>query len=124
MAFENDVLDISLQADGDLDVYQYHFVKITADNKVGICTGATDNPIGVLQNQPLDTQVARVRIHGVSRVMAGGAIVAGNKVGTDGNGEGIAKTVSKTEYMGIALVGAGAAELATVLVFGYRTISG
>lgn len=124
MAFENDVLDIALIADADLDDYQYHFVKMTADNTVGVCSGATDNPIGVLQNEPLSGQIARVRIHGVSRVMAGGVIAYGAKVGTDANGEGIAKTVSKTEYMGICLESAGAAELATVLIFGYRTISG
>lgn len=125
MAFENDVLDVSLLADGDLSAYQYHFVKMTDENTVGVCSGATDNPIGILQNEPKAAgNVARVRIHGVSRVMAGGAIVAGDKVGTDAAGEGIAKTVSKTEYMGIALVGASATQLATVLVFGYRTISG
>ena len=125
MAFEDDVLDISLLADGDLSAYQYHFVKMTDENTVGVCSGATDNPIGILQNEPKAAgQVARVRVHGVSRVMAGGVVAFGDKVGTDANGEGIAKTFSKTEYLGIALVGANATQLATVLIFGYRTISG
>jgi hypothetical protein len=126
MAFEDDVLDVSFLVTADLSAYQYHFVKLSADNTVTVCTHATnDNPIGVLQNQPTASgQVARVRVMGVSRVMAGGVIGFGDKVGTDANGEGIAKTLDKGKFVGIALDSAGAAELATVFIqCGLRTIS-
>jgi hypothetical protein len=126
MAFEDDVLDISLLVTADLSAYQYHFVMLSADNTVTVCTHATnDNPIGVLQNKPTASgQVARVRVMGVSRVMAGGVIAYGNKIGNDADGHGIAKTVDKTKFVGVALDSAASGELATVFVqCGLRTVS-
>jgi hypothetical protein len=128
MAFEDDVLDISLLVTTDLSAAQYRFVKLSADNTVVICNGASDDAMGVLQNKPngsVNTAVARVRVMGVSRVIAGGVIGFGDKVGTDGNGAGVAKTADTTKFVGIALDGAaGAGELATVFVqCGMRTIS-
>jgi hypothetical protein len=124
MAFENDVMDVSLVTATDLSSYQYHFVKLSADNKVVICSHATnDNPIGVLQNKPDGSSieaVARVRIMGVSRVVVGaGAVIGfGDKVGTDGSGEGIAKATNKYKYLGVAIEGAGIGETASVLLMG------
>lgn len=126
MAFEDDVLDISLLTTTDLSSYQYHFVELSANNTVVICSNATtSNPIGVLQNKPTAAQgVARVRVMGVSRVMAGDAITYGQLVGTDANGEGIAKTANTAKFVGVALDTAAAGELVTVMIqCGLRTIS-
>lgn len=128
MAFENDVMDVAFKTATDLSAYQYHFVKLSADNKVVICSHATnDNPIGVLQNKPdgsTTEAVARVRIMGVSRVVvaAGGAglLGYGDFVGTDANGEGIAKATTTYKYLGITIEGAAAGETASVLLMGAR----
>lgn len=126
MAFENEVMDISLLTATDLSAYQYHFVKLSADNKVVICSHATnDNPIGVLQNKPdgsTTEAVARVRIMGVSRVVVAaggaGALAYNDYVGTDAVGEGIAKATVKYKYLGVTIEGASAGETASVLLMG------
>jgi hypothetical protein len=130
MAFEEDVLDVSFPADSSLASttanYQYHFVKLSADNTVTIASGATDPVIGVLQNKPQTTgSVARVRIFGVTRVVAAGVIAVNTKVGTDGSGHAVAKTLDTTQYMGVLLeASAGASETPSMLLFGPKTIAG
>jgi hypothetical protein len=127
MAFEEDVLDVSFKVATDLSAKQYYFVKLSADNTIVICNGATDSPIGVLQNKPkgdVTEAVGRVRIMGVSRVITGGVVGYGDLVGTDASGLGVAKTADKAKFMGIAVYGAGSGGTASVLLHGGRkTIS-
>ena len=125
-------MDISLLTTTNLSTYQYHFVKLSADNTVVICAHATnDNPIGILQNKPdgsTTEAVARVRIMGVSRAVVsadGGAAVAfGEKIGTDATGHALTKDTDKYKYLGVALDSASSGELASVLLMGtLKTIS-
>ena len=126
MAYEMDVLDISLLANTDLSAYQYHFVKLTADNTVDIC-GAGEQAIGILQNKPsVAGQAARVRVFGVSRFVNGtaGAIAYGVKVKSDGDGHGVAATSNKDIYFGIVLDGVAAVNLlGTMLITGVNSLS-
>jgi hypothetical protein len=126
MAYEMDVLDISLKAAGDLSAYQYCFVKMSADNTVDVC-GAGEQAIGVLQNKPtVAGQAARVRVFGVSRISNGtaGAIAYGVKVMSAAAGQGVACTLDTTIYFGIILQGTSAVnQLATMLVTGVHTLS-
>ena len=125
MAFEDDVMDISAIAGADLSTAQYKFVKLSADNTVVICSGATDDMLGILQNKPTSGGVARVRIMGISRVYVGASSVTyGTKVGTDANGLAVAKTANTAKYLGVVISGAAAGADASVLVFGVlNTIS-
>jgi hypothetical protein len=128
MAFENEVMDVSFLVTADLSAYQYHLVKLSADNTVTVCTHAdNDNPIGVLQNKPTASgEVARVRVMGISRVIvgAGGAIAFSELIGTDANGEAVTKTLDKAKYIGVCVDGAGVGETGTILMAGPRkTIS-
>jgi hypothetical protein len=127
MAFEDDVLDISLIAGEDLYSstvnYQYHFVKLSADNTVVHCDGASDIPVGVLQNKPASGQIARVRVMGVSRVVIGtGTFAFSNKVGTDASGHGVSKSADKAVFMGEAIMGGAAATLGTVIIHPPHTV--
>lgn len=130
MAFEEDVLDVSFKAASGLASttvnYQYHFVKLSGDNEVTIASNATDPVIGVLQNKPQVTgEVARVRVFGVSRVVAAGVIAVGTKIGTDGSGHAVAKTLDTTRYLGVLIeASAGANETPAALLFGPRLIEG
>jgi hypothetical protein len=126
MAYEMDVLDISLLAGADLSALQYCFVKLTADNTVEKC-GAGEQAIGILQNKP-DTigQAARVRVFGVSRFVNGtaGAIAFGVKVKSDADGKGVAAAANKDLYFGIVLDGVAAVDnLATILITGVNSLS-
>lgn len=134
MSYDESLKSISLNADASLAVYtgvpglpgsadpnygqQYRFVKVTGLHQVGLCTAATDDAIGVMQNKPQVTgQAATVAIFGVSNVMSGaGGISAGDLVTADANGRAVS-TVTAADVMGIALGDAsGANELVPVLL--------
>lgn len=110
----------SFTAGGDLSAKQYYFVKLSADNTVVVCSGATDVPIGVLQNAPASGGVAEVCIAGITKVSSDAALSAGNRIGTSGDGQADAKTAGTdtSEYaVGIVLIGSGAAAgLATAAI--------
>lgn len=76
MAFEfsNAAVKTTFVAGEDLSAKQYHFVKIdNGDGEVVAVSGATDRPIGVLQNAPTAGQAAEVTIVGGTKVKCGGS---------------------------------------------------
>ena len=119
MAYEIPVQKMTFSAAADLSDYQYHFVKISADNTVAICAADTDVPIGILQNAPSAAgDACEVMTFGVSKLMVGSDITAGELVGTDAAGEGEPKTIGTdtTKYVcAQAIVGADDGEYATVI---------
>lgn len=101
-----------LTASEDLSAKQYYFVKVSGNNTVAVCSGATDKPIGVLQNAPTSGQEAEVLCIGVTKVSSDAALTAGNLIGTSGDGQADAKTpgTDTTEYVvGTVIYGSGAA---------------
>jgi len=130
MSYEESLKSISLDADASLGIYtgvpgqpgsavpnsgmMYRFVKITGAHQVGLCTGATDRTVGILQNKPQQPgAAATVGIFGVSNVVAGGAIAAGDLVAPDATGRAVTDAANgKFQAIGIA---AGAGELVPVL---------
>jgi len=112
MAVEGPQIKWSFKAGGDLSAKQYHFVKMSADNTVVICSGATDVPIGVLQNAPAADAAASVCMVGVTKVSSDAALTAGNRIGTSADGQADPKTAGTdtTEYaVGTVLIGSTAA---------------
>ena len=82
----------TLTASADLSDEQFRFVKVSGNNTVDVCDGIVDQPIGVLQNNPKLGEAADVAIFGVTKIKAGGTIVAGGTIGTDAVGEAVAVT--------------------------------
>ena len=100
-------------ASADLSAKQYHFVKMSGNNTVTVCSAITDVPIGVLQNNPTSGQAAEVCLFGISKVVADGTLAAGNVIGTslDGQADAITAGSDTTVYvMGIALAAASVGE--------------
>ena len=108
MSYEESVRSITLEADVSVGFYtgihnqpgaadphsgkQYHFVTITAATTVGL-SSAAGGAIGVLQNKPQGVgHAATVGIRGVSNVMSGGAITAGDEVEVDADGAGVTQS--------------------------------
>lgn len=107
MAYDEALRTISLDADSSLAVFtgvpdqpgsaspnsgfQYRFVKITGSHTVGLCTSATDNMVGILQNKPQHTgDPCTVGLgQGVSKVTAGAAVTAGQLVAPDSTGRAV-----------------------------------
>lgn len=81
MAFQSSpVLDFSFKAAEDLRNYQYHFVKIGANNTVRLLDTNAELPDGVLQNAPNTGEEATVRILGISKVVANAGLTEGTFV--------------------------------------------
>lgn len=126
MAYEESLRSISLNADSSLAGYtgvpnqpdsadpnfgkaQYRFVKVTGERQVGLVTAKTDTVIGVAQNKPqVNGQAVTVAIRGVTNVLAGAAIAAGDLVTTDATGRAI-KASAGDVALGVVLTAASAA---------------
>lgn len=106
MSYEESLKSISLNADASIGIYtgvpgtpgsavpnsgnQYKFVKITGAHVAGLAVAATDVLAGVLQNKPQRVgAAATVAFSGVSNVVIGGAVTAGDKVAPDTQGRAV-----------------------------------
>ena len=79
--FSNSAVATTFNAGEDLHTHQYKFVKVEAvTGDVILCSGATDRPIGVLQNAPYENQAAQVCIVGGTKVQAGGTAASGTSL--------------------------------------------
>lgn len=123
MAWEIPLFEIgTLTAAADLSAKQYYCVKVTGNNQINVCSVDGEVVLGVLQDEPASGEAANVRCLGVTKVVAGETLTAGDLWGTDASGK--AKVVDRTltgadvgDYVaGIVLEGAAANELATVTI--------
>ena len=92
MAYEisNYSVKVTLVARADLSSKQYTFVKLDSSGQAVAASGATDIPIGVLQNAPTSGQEAEVLVVGGTKIVAGAAIGEGALVGTGATGKAVA----------------------------------
>jgi hypothetical protein len=90
-----------LVAGADLSAKQYYFVKLSAAFTVDVCSAVTDIPIGVLQNDPISGEEARVCAFGLSKVNSDAALAVGNIIGTaaDGQAAAYAAGTDTTKYL-------------------------
>lgn len=105
MAYDESLRSITLDADASIGIYtgvpglpgsavpnygkMYHFVKVTGVHKCGL---ADDNDVivGILQNKPqVEGAAATVGFHGVSNLVCGAVVTAGDLVVSDADGAGI-----------------------------------
>lgn len=78
---------VTLTAGADLSASQYKFVKFSA-GKVIECSGTTDIPIGVLQNNPSATgRAAVVLALGISKVQSDVNLAQGDIISTSADGQ-------------------------------------
>jgi hypothetical protein len=136
MAIDEGLRSITLEADATLAEYtgvpglpgsaspnggnQYKFVKVTGAHTAGLAdTTANEIVVGVLQNKPQYTgSAATVAIRGVSKVLAGGSVNAGNAVKVNADGEGVAATLpgDAEAVVGVAISSGADGELISVLL--------
>lgn len=70
-------LDLLYPAGADLSAAQYLFVKLNGSSQVVLASTAGEAALGVLQNAPASGAIARVRVFGVSKIIAGDTIADG-----------------------------------------------
>lgn len=132
MAYDENQRRISLDADASIGIRtgppgvagsldpnsgkQYYFVKVTGEHLAGLVSAAGAAAIGVLQNKPQNVgEAATIAISGVSLVQASVTLVGGDPVMAAADGRA-AKWVSTNIQVGTCILGAGAGQLATVLL--------
>lgn len=104
MAWEKEMITVTLPTATDLSTKQYHFVKITA-GLIVICAAATDIPLGVLQNKPLGTasqnDYATVCVFGITKINSDAALAQDAWIGPSADGQADAKTIGTdaTEFI-------------------------
>jgi hypothetical protein len=86
----------SYVAGGNLTAKQYHFVKFDTgsgkEQKV-VIAGASDKPIGIVQNAPNTGEAAEVAMFGGGAYLAvAGAVAAGGRIKVDSDGKGVASS--------------------------------
>jgi hypothetical protein len=109
--FSNYSVKVTLVAGADLSALQYNFVKLNSSGQAVACSGATDVPVGVLQNAPTSGQEAEVLIVGGTKIVAGAAITVPNAIGTGATGKAVAlATTDTTKYVVGSLITASAAD--------------
>lgn len=136
MAYDEGLRSITLVADASIATYtgvpgqpgsadpnggkQYKFVKVTGAKTCGLAdTTANEIVIGVLQNKPQYTgSAATVAIRGVSRVIAGGDVDAGEGVKLNSDGEAVAATLpgDAEAVVGVAVTSGADQEVISVLL--------
>jgi hypothetical protein len=125
MSYEVDTLDLSFKAATDLSSYQYCFVQLSADNTVTVWSSGP--ALGVLQNKPsIAGQAARVRVLGVSRIIASEAEAFGSLIAPTTGGKSVAVTANTAAYNGVCIEGNATfatSETCTVLLTGINYIS-
>lgn len=78
---------ISLEAGADLSAKQYYFVKLDNAGKAVVCSGVTDKPVGVLQNNPTSGQAAEVVVVGLTKISSDAALAIADQIGTSADGQ-------------------------------------
>lgn len=74
-------------ASADLSTKQFHFVKFSGNGTVDVCSAITDNPCGVLQNNPASGEAAVVCVSGLTKVVANATLAFGDVIGTSADGQ-------------------------------------
>ena len=117
MAYDLNLKIGSFEAAADLSAKQFRVVKMATGGKVDVFSGATDVPIGILQNKPTAGQTAEVALTGsISKADSDAALAVGDIV--SGQTDGQLEVADAGDYIvGVVVLASGAAgELASVLV--------
>ena len=118
MANEKAVYTETFIAGESLTANQYHGVKLNGNRTVDVIDADTDIPVGVLLNDPDDTEEALVMIVGRTPVVVGEAITAGQLVSFDADGHAEPWEVADTDNYpaGKCTIGAAATEKGEIIV--------
>jgi len=91
MSFSGNKEMFTLVADADLSGKQYHIMRQSGALTCNVASNATESSnCGILQNKPQSGEHATIADKGTSKVVAGGAITAGDHLAVNGSGRAAA----------------------------------
>ena len=103
------------EAAADLSSKQYCAMKISASQKVNVCSVAGETSIGILQNDPTLGQEASVMLTGISNAVYGAAVAAGASLTTNAAGL-LITAVTGNKIMAVAVEAGAVNEIHPVIL--------
>ena len=105
----------------DYSATPYRLVYISAADTVTRCANASlpaQRPIGILTDQvgAASGDAVSVQMGGIAKLEAGGTIVVGSSIATDGSGQGVSTTTAADFCVGIALEAAASGGIFSVAI--------
>lgn len=118
MANEKTIYTESFIASGSLAALQYHAVKLSGNRTVVALAAETDIPVGVLLNEPGDTEEALVMIVGRCPVVLEDTIAAGELIYFNEHGHAIGwEATDTTVYaVGQCTIGGDSGEVGEMII--------
>lgn len=118
MATENRLVTVTLLAAGDLSTKQFCHVKMSADRTV-TTAGNGQEAAGILQDKPSAAgRAAEVAYGGVSKVLLGGTVTAGQYISADAAGAAVVPATGE-RITGLCTLGGAAGEIGEAIVQSY-----
>lgn len=118
MAIEGALSSIpGVKASADLSAKQFFIMKVSGVQTVTVLAATTDKILGVLQDAPASGASANVAFDGVTKVVAGGTVTAGDTVGSDSSGKAVTyvEGTDTTKYrLGLALTSGASGDVISV----------
>lgn len=114
MSYEIPLFDVTLLSSGDMSSKQFTAVAASTTNAVDGCVATATRGgavTGIYQNNSTTAEAGKVRVHGVSKVIAGdssgmaNAITVGGTVVASSKGYAVPSTGAGQHLIGIALEG-------------------
>jgi len=116
MSFDHKGLDISIPAAADLSAKQYRFVTIDSSGNAAVSTRGAKSA-GVLQDAPAAaSRAASIRVSGITKVVLGGSVTAGNNAVADANGAAVTASSADNADMGTFLQSGASGEIVAMLL--------
>lgn len=101
--WKNQLLRYTLEVAADYSADQFTFMDVDTNGRAVQVSSAGGRAIGVLQDNPATLgEAGLLQFGGVSKVVAGAAVTAGDDVQSDGNGEAITALTGDI-VLGVAL---------------------
>jgi Uncharacterized conserved protein (DUF2190) len=107
VAYEQPGFKFTLLAAGDLRTHQFKFVDVDATGRAALA-GNGGRAVGVNQGKPNTGEAVEIMHSGISKVVAGAAVAAGDEIQSDATGRAVTATTTN-QRIGVALQAAGAA---------------
>lgn len=105
---------IALEAAADLSAKQYHAIKVDSNAK-GAVSGAGEQAVGILQDDPAAGEIGTVMTLGISKAKYGASVTAGQNLASDANGKFVPAT-GNDAVICVALESGSADEIRSVLL--------
>ena len=122
MAVEQDGIDVSFPAAGDLSAGQFRLVVVEDDGQVNFGAGSGSIGLGVLQNKPAAAnRAAVVRVAGITKVVGQDALNERDLITSNANGFADATTTAGAAVWGqMVTATGGSAQVGEALLGNFR----